>query len=127
MATVARSLGRGLASLVNTLNPQLVVLGGSLSDVLTLAREEIETSLERYTLDSPFETVRLAHPGLGEDSALLGAAEVALSDLLADPATARLAPWTPRTGTPSPTPDGTEAAEASDHSGTPVGAAAESG
>lgn len=96
VATVARALGRGLASLINTLNPQLVILGGSLSDVLSLAREEIETALERYSLDPPFETVRLTHPGLGHDSALLGAAEVALSDLLDDPATARLVPWQPR-------------------------------
>jgi predicted NBD/HSP70 family sugar kinase len=96
VATVARALGRGLASLVNTLNPQLVILGGSLSDVLDLARDEIEIALERYTLDPPFETVRLTHPGLGDDSALLGAAEVALTDLLDDPATARLVPWQPR-------------------------------
>ena len=98
VATVARALGRGLAGLVNILNPQLVVLGGSLSDVLTLARAEIETAMEHYSLDPPFETVRLAHPGLGDDSALLGAAEVALTDLLDDPATARLAPWEPRPG-----------------------------
>jgi predicted NBD/HSP70 family sugar kinase len=98
VAIVARALGRGLAELVNVLNPQLVVLGGSLSDVLTLAREEIESSMGHFSLDSPFETVRLAHPGLGEDSALLGAAEVALTDLLDDPAAVRLVPWLPRPG-----------------------------
>jgi predicted NBD/HSP70 family sugar kinase len=86
---VATALGRGLAGLVNILNPELVILGGSLSDVLSLARPELEASLERYALDPPFETVRLAQPSLGEDSALLGAAEIAFTALIDDPSSGR--------------------------------------
>ncbi|WP_375481473.1 ROK family protein [uncultured Jatrophihabitans sp.] len=100
VATVARALGRGLASLVNTLNPQLVVLGGSLSDVLELARDELEEALATYTLEPPYETVRLSPPGLGDDSALLGAAEIAFTELLDDPSSARLRPWRSRESVP---------------------------
>jgi predicted NBD/HSP70 family sugar kinase len=82
---VADPLGRAIASLVNTLNPERVILGGSLSQLLDLARPDIEASLEHYALEAQSRTMQLAQPGLGADSALLGAAEMAFADLLADP------------------------------------------
>src|SRR5206468_9990948 len=50
---VAESLGRGLASIVNTLNPQRVILGGSLSHVFDIAGEDVSSNLDRYALDAP--------------------------------------------------------------------------
>jgi predicted NBD/HSP70 family sugar kinase len=82
---VAESLGRAIASLVNTLNPELIMLGGFLSDLFDLARPEIEAALVRFALTAPGRTVRLAQPTFGADAPLLGAAEVAFADLLADP------------------------------------------
>jgi predicted NBD/HSP70 family sugar kinase len=82
---VAESLGRAIADLVNTLNPQCVLLGGYLAELLDLARPEVESALRRFTLDAPGRTVRLAKPSLGPDAALLGAAERAFATLLADP------------------------------------------
>jgi predicted NBD/HSP70 family sugar kinase len=84
---VAESLGRAIASLVNTLNPQLVMLGGYLSELLDLARPEVELALREYALEAPGHTVQLVHPTFGGDSALLGAAELAFAELLADPLT----------------------------------------
>lgn len=83
--TVARALGRGLAGVVNMLNPEQVILGGTLTDVLALARADLEHSLEQYALEPPYETVRLVAPRFGEDSALLGAAEIAFAGLLDNP------------------------------------------
>lgn len=80
--TVATSLGRAVAGLVNTLNPELVLLGGLFADVLDVARADVESALRSFAFD---ETVQLCVPGLGADSALLGAAEVAFAELLADP------------------------------------------
>jgi predicted NBD/HSP70 family sugar kinase len=90
---VADSLGRALASLVNTLNPQRVMLGGYLSDLLDIARPEIEFALKEYALEAPGRNVQIGQPSFGADSALLGAAELAFADLLADPlATASMLP-----------------------------------
>lgn len=83
--SVAEPLGRAIASLVNTLNPQRVLLGGSLTQVLDLARAEIEASFADYSLEAPARGVQLERPALGSDSALLGAAELAFAALLADP------------------------------------------
>ena len=82
---VADALGRTLATLVNTLNPERVLLGGFLSELLDLAREDIESALCRYALEASGRSVQLVQPTFGEDSALLGAAEVAFAALLADP------------------------------------------
>ena len=83
--TVAASLGRAIAGLVNMLNPERVLLGGSFAEVLDMARDDVEAALDTYVLDAPGETVLLATPALGADSALLGAAELAFAQLLADP------------------------------------------
>jgi predicted NBD/HSP70 family sugar kinase len=89
--SVAEPLGRAVASLVNTLNPELVVIGGSLSELLDLVRPEVEASLAHYALEAPNRT-HLVRPALGGDSALLGAAEVAFAELLADPLAAAALP-----------------------------------
>ena len=83
--TSAGWLGQALGNLVNTLNPQRVILGGSLSGVLELARPEIEQALEQYAFD-PGHPVELVLPRFGVDSALLGAAELAFAGLIGDPA-----------------------------------------
>ena len=83
--SVAEPLGRTIAGLVNTLNPQRVLLGGSFSAVLEIARPSIQDALHRFTFEGPDRRVELVQPALGGDSSLLGAAEVAFAQLLNDP------------------------------------------
>ncbi|HEV7204670.1 MAG TPA: ROK family transcriptional regulator [Jatrophihabitans sp.] len=83
--TVAGALGRAVAGLVNMLNPERVLLGGSFSHVLELARPEIERALETHVLEAPARSLQLDLPAFGPDSALLGAAEIGFAALLADP------------------------------------------
>ena len=73
--TVAEWLGQAVGNLVNTLNPQRIILGGSLSGVLELARPEIEEALEHYAFDP--DTLSSVLPHFGVDSALVGASELA--------------------------------------------------
>ena len=81
---VASWVGQALGNLVNTLNPQRIILGGSLAGVLEIARPEIEDALDQYAFD-PGHPVELTLPRFGDDSALLGAAELAFTELLEDP------------------------------------------
>jgi predicted NBD/HSP70 family sugar kinase len=87
---VAYALGRAIANLVNTLNPQRIVLGGSLAYLLDVARPELEVSVRTYALEASTRIVQLVAPALGADSSLLGAAEIAFTDLLANPLSAAL-------------------------------------
>ena len=85
--TTGRTLGSGLGGLVNTFNPRMVVLGGIFGRLHPHAQQAIWEELERHTLPAPRAMVRVVPAKLGVDAPLLGAAEVALESVLADPAT----------------------------------------
>ena len=81
----AEPLGRCIADLLNMLNPERVLVGGTMAQVLDLARADVEAAVERYAFDRSHPGVELALPAFGADSALLGAGEIAFTALLADP------------------------------------------
>lgn len=82
---VGRHLGRGLAGAVNLLNPRVIVLGGYLRSLFPLVQDDVEREMAVQALIAPRELVRITLPGLGGDSVLHGAAELAFEPLLADP------------------------------------------
>jgi predicted NBD/HSP70 family sugar kinase len=79
-------LGVGLGGFINTFNPRLVVLGGLFSRLHPYAQDAIWTSLAHHSMPAARALVRVAPAMLGVDAPLLGAAEVALEPVLADPA-----------------------------------------
>jgi predicted NBD/HSP70 family sugar kinase len=85
VAQVARTLGSVLANLVNLLNPEVIVLGGSLAQVYECLPEEVLGALDAQGMAAARRGVAVRVSGLGEDSALLGAAELAFRGLMADP------------------------------------------
>ncbi len=78
-------LGFGVANLVNIFNPEMVIFGGALREVYLAAAAQVRSRLNRNGLPACREHVRLRTPVLGDDAALLGAAEVAFETLLEDP------------------------------------------
>ncbi len=78
-------LGFGVANLVNIFNPELVIFGGSLRDVYLASAAQVRSRLNSMGLPATREHVRLRTPTLGDDAALLGAAELAFDPLLRDP------------------------------------------
>jgi predicted NBD/HSP70 family sugar kinase len=78
-------LGFGVANLVNIFNPEMVIFGGGLRDVYLAAAAQVRSRLNRNGLPACREHVRLRTPVLGEEAALLGAAEIAFEALLDDP------------------------------------------
>jgi predicted NBD/HSP70 family sugar kinase len=82
---VAVGLGRTIANLLNLLNPQVVITGGSLSTVLELCRAEVEHEIDVRAMSQARRSVQLRPAGLGDNSSLIGGAELAFGPLLADP------------------------------------------
>lgn len=83
-ATVVDHLATGLASLVNLLNPDRIVLGGLLANLLAAHNTQLQRLLaERSFLDQAAAVA--LHPEQLPSPALLGAAELALQPLLNDP------------------------------------------
>jgi predicted NBD/HSP70 family sugar kinase len=85
VVAVAAALGRTIANLVNVLNPERVLLGGSFTEVFRIAGDEVVQAIETHTMEGSRNAVQLCTPGLGDDSSLLGAAELAFAALLDDP------------------------------------------
>jgi predicted NBD/HSP70 family sugar kinase len=83
--TTAVWLGRSLANIVNVFNPQAIVVGGSLAEVVRLERLTVEAELDRRAMAAARSGVRVLLPGLQQDSSLIGAAELAFQTLLAAP------------------------------------------
>jgi predicted NBD/HSP70 family sugar kinase len=84
MKTIGRWLGAGVADLVNILNPQMVIFGGITQHLFAMSEADVREAVAE-ALVAPREHVRLAVPGLGLDSELLGAAELAFGPLLLNP------------------------------------------
>jgi predicted NBD/HSP70 family sugar kinase len=89
---VANSLGSVLANLVNLLNPQVIVLGGALRDVFRVARPEVMAALDLQAMTGARRMVEIRMSGLEGDSSLVGAGELALRPLLADPSAVAVGP-----------------------------------
>lgn len=74
------------SNIVNTFNPEVIVLGGILREIYPSVRDEANQALRQGALEGPREQVRVVLPGLGGDAVLVGAAERVFEALLADPA-----------------------------------------
>lgn len=85
LVAVGRRLGHGLAGLVNLLNPQLIVLGGFLEPLYRWVGSDVREAMTARALSIPGVLPRIAMPGLGDQSVLIGASEVAFRALLDDP------------------------------------------
>ena len=77
-------IGVGLANLVNILDPDVIVLGGHLRLLYPQVSDMVEQRVS-LALPSRSTRVQITVPALGGDSTLLGAAETAFEELLADP------------------------------------------
>jgi len=78
-----RALGRGIAGLVNGLDPDLVTLGGLAEDLLLAVPDEIRTACAAGLMAFRRDALpALAATALGPDGPLVGAAEEAWSRLL---------------------------------------------
>jgi predicted NBD/HSP70 family sugar kinase len=83
---VGRWLGLGLGNLINLFNPQLVVLGGLYQRLFPFLESPVREAIRLRALTAPGESATVVASGLGSDAALIGAAELALTTVIEDPA-----------------------------------------
>jgi glucokinase len=78
IANAGRHLGTGLASLINIFDPELIVLGGSLTKMGDLYLGPARATVQRECLAQARRDVRIVVGELGDRSAAIGAAALAL-------------------------------------------------
>ena len=75
---MGRKLGAGMASLVNTFDPELIVIGGGFGEALDLLLEPALQTMKRDALPPARDRVRVVPAALGEESGMVGAGLIAL-------------------------------------------------
>ncbi|HEV7745506.1 MAG TPA: ROK family protein [Pyrinomonadaceae bacterium] len=73
-------LGIGLASLINVLNPEIVVIGGGLSNGWDLFEKHMHQQVLERAFPIPARRVKIVRAQCGDDAGLLGAAKLAFGD-----------------------------------------------
>ncbi|MBI4004041.1 MAG: ROK family protein [Candidatus Omnitrophica bacterium] len=71
---VGRLLGRGLAGIVNLLNPDRVVIGGGVANAWALFAPSLRRAIRADAMEIPGRTVRVVRAQLGDQAGVIGAA-----------------------------------------------------
>jgi glucokinase len=74
-------VGVGLANLVNIFNPEVIVIGGGLSNIGDMLLEPAFEEARRRAFQPSYQAVRFARAELGRNSGVLGAAAFALQKM----------------------------------------------
>lgn len=77
IADAGRVLGRSVAAIVNAFNPELVIVGGTLSAAGDILLDPLRDAVHRYAIPSAAEQVRITRGVLGDRAEVLGALELA--------------------------------------------------
>lgn len=72
-------LGRGIATVVNILNPEVIVLGGGVAKLPSFAYKKLFSQIKKYSLKSHTKNLSLKRFEISDDEGLLGAAYFASS------------------------------------------------
>jgi glucokinase len=78
LAEALNYLGIGMANVVNMFNPELIVIGGGLSNVGEPLLEAVRRGITRHALAAPRAEVEVVRAQLGDRVGVIGAAVVAL-------------------------------------------------
>lgn len=81
IAQIGYYVGVGLANLINIFNPELIVIGGGLSNIGDMLFEPAFKVAGERAYKEAFQAVRFASAELGRNSGVLGAAAFALQEM----------------------------------------------
>jgi predicted NBD/HSP70 family sugar kinase len=85
LAEAGRSLGIGIAALVNALNPEKVIIGGPVSMAGEHLLPAIIESVRQHGMQEIVAQVEISLSAFGPDASVIGAAAVVVNDILMNP------------------------------------------
>jgi glucokinase len=81
IARTAYYLGVGLANLINIFNPEIIIIGGGLSNIGDMLLKPAFQEAKRRAFKQAYQAVRFTRAELGRNSGVLGAAAFALEQI----------------------------------------------
>ena len=82
LAELGENLGKGLAVLINVFNPELIIIGGTLSETGEYLKLPIKSSINKYSLSLVNADTELKLSKLGEKAGIIGACLLAKNKIL---------------------------------------------
>jgi len=82
LAELGENLGKGLAVLINIFNPELIIIGGTLSETGEYLKLPIKSSINKYSLSLVNADTELKLSKLGEKAGIIGACLLAKNKAL---------------------------------------------
>jgi predicted NBD/HSP70 family sugar kinase len=82
LSEIGEKLGKGLAILINIFNPELIILGGTLSDTGDYIRLPAQSALNKLSLSLVNNDTSLKISKLGEKAGVIGACLIARSKVM---------------------------------------------
>ena len=85
LARIGRYVGAAMATYINTVEPELIVIGGGFGEAaFEFLRASAREVIERDALEPGRDTVRIVHAQLGTDAGVIGAGMIAFEALHAE-------------------------------------------
>ncbi len=81
---IGKAMGRGLAYIIQLLNPEVIVLSGPISKARLYVLSPIQQSLNRLCLEKISESTPIIISDMGDQSALLGTSEMIFQKVFAE-------------------------------------------
>ena len=82
LADIGENLGKGLAVLINVFNPELIILGGTLSETGEYLKLPTKSSINKYSLSLVNADTEFKLSKLGEKAGIIGACLLAKNKIL---------------------------------------------
>jgi glucokinase-like ROK family protein len=82
LADLGEKIGKGLAMLINVFNPELLILGGTLSETGDYLRLPVKSAINKYSLSLVNSDTQLRISRLGEKAGVIGACLIARDKVL---------------------------------------------
>ncbi len=82
LAEVGEKMGKGIAMLINIFNPELLILGGTLSETGDYLRLPVRSAINKYSLSLVNTDTQLKLSKLGEKAGVIGACLIARNKVL---------------------------------------------
>jgi len=98
------ALATAIRNAVHTVDPEVVVLGGFLGELLGHVGDRVEHEVRAQTMAAMTDRLRVVPSALGRDVLVRGAAELGFADLLRDGQAAAPAATAPTTATTTAPP-----------------------
>jgi predicted NBD/HSP70 family sugar kinase len=83
---VGRWLGLGIGNLINSFNPELIVIGGLYSQLYPYLEDSVKRGAAESALEAPGKMAQILRCELGVNAPLMGAAELVFGEVIANPA-----------------------------------------